>query len=138
MFLSATITLFLNISWDGDSTTSLRNMFQCFTTLSENKFSLISSLNLHWCNLKPFPFVLWNIKSYGSKVENLLKRNKGFLSYWFYNTLITSTDMEIACHNVMGKWAMQYAHGFENLNRHILYIFIDVSAMTTMSDPHTM
>ena len=37
---------FFNTSRDGDSTTSLGSLFQCFTTLSVKKFFLISNLNL--------------------------------------------------------------------------------------------
>ncbi|KAK4810608.1 hypothetical protein QYF61_007345 [Mycteria americana] len=43
---------------DGDSTTSLGSLFQCLTTLSVKKFSLISNLNLPWHNLRLFPLVL--------------------------------------------------------------------------------
>ena len=43
---STTSTCFLNTSRNGDSTTSLRSLFQCPSTLSENKFFLISNLNL--------------------------------------------------------------------------------------------
>ena len=38
MSLSATFTHLLNTPRDGDSTASLGSLFQCFTTLSENKF----------------------------------------------------------------------------------------------------
>ena len=58
MPLSATSTCLLNTSRDGDSTTSLGSLFQCWTTLSVKKFFLISSLNLPWCNLRPFALVL--------------------------------------------------------------------------------
>jgi len=47
-----------NTSGDGASTPSLGSLFQRFTTLSVKKFFLISSLNLLWCNLRPFPLVL--------------------------------------------------------------------------------
>ncbi|KAK4830944.1 hypothetical protein QYF61_014403 [Mycteria americana] len=43
---------------DGDSTTSLGSLFQCFTTLSLKKLFLILNLNLPWCNLRPFLLVL--------------------------------------------------------------------------------
>lgn len=39
------IRLFLNISMDCDSTTSLENLFQCLTNLSVKNLFLISSLN---------------------------------------------------------------------------------------------
>ena len=39
-------TRFLNISRDGDSTTSLGSLFQCLTILSVKKFFLVSNLNL--------------------------------------------------------------------------------------------
>ncbi|KAK4820559.1 LOW QUALITY PROTEIN: hypothetical protein QYF61_000709 [Mycteria americana] len=45
-------------SRDGDSTTSLGSLFQCLITLSVKKNFLISSLNLPWRNLRPFPLVL--------------------------------------------------------------------------------
>ncbi|KAK4831669.1 hypothetical protein QYF61_018636 [Mycteria americana] len=58
MSISTTSTPLLNTSRDGDSATSLGSLFQCLTTLSVKKFFLISSLNLPWCNLRPFPLVL--------------------------------------------------------------------------------
>ncbi|KAK4820465.1 LOW QUALITY PROTEIN: hypothetical protein QYF61_027747 [Mycteria americana] len=58
MSRSTTSTHLLNTSRDGDSTTSLGSLCQCLTTLSVQKFFLISSLNLPWCNLRPFPLVL--------------------------------------------------------------------------------
>ena len=58
MFLSATSTLFLNISRNGDSTMSLSSLFQYLTTPSGKKFFIISNLNLSCCNLKPLPFIL--------------------------------------------------------------------------------
>ena len=48
----------LNTSRDGDSTTSLRSLFQCLTTLPVGKFFLISNLNLPRHNLRPFLLVL--------------------------------------------------------------------------------
>ena len=50
--------LTLNVSRDGASTTSLGNLFQCFTTLSVKNAFLISSLNLPSFSLKPSPLVL--------------------------------------------------------------------------------
>jgi len=44
--LKAPSSLALNVSRDGASTTSLGNLFQCFTTLVGKNFFLISSLNL--------------------------------------------------------------------------------------------
>ncbi|KAK4820022.1 hypothetical protein QYF61_017695 [Mycteria americana] len=44
---------------DGDSTTSLGSLVQCLITLSVKTFFPISSLNLPWRNLRPFPLVLW-------------------------------------------------------------------------------
>lgn len=55
MSFSATSTHLSNISRDGDSITSLDSLLQCLTTLSMKKFFLISSLNLPWSNLRPFP-----------------------------------------------------------------------------------
>ena len=63
MSLSTTSKQFLNTSRDGDSTTSLRSLFQCLTTLSVKKFFLISNLNLPWCNLRPFPLILSPVTS---------------------------------------------------------------------------
>jgi len=60
MSRSATSTCFLNTSRDGDSTTSLGSLFQCLTTLSVQKISLISNLYLPWCNLRPLPPVAWS------------------------------------------------------------------------------
>jgi len=54
----ATSSLALNASRDGASTTSLGNLFQCFTTLWVKNFLLISNLNLPCLSLKPFPLVL--------------------------------------------------------------------------------
>ncbi|KAK4807110.1 hypothetical protein QYF61_018451 [Mycteria americana] len=50
--------LTLTVSRDGASTTSLGNLFQCFTTLIVKNFFLISSLNLPSFSLKPLPLVL--------------------------------------------------------------------------------
>jgi len=38
--------------------TSLSSLFQCLTALYKREFSLISSLNLPWHNLRPFPLIL--------------------------------------------------------------------------------
>ena len=57
MSLSATSKSFLNISRDGDSTTSLGSPFQLLTTVSKMIF-LMSNLKLPWCNLQPFPLIL--------------------------------------------------------------------------------
>ena len=51
----ATSSLALNVSRDGASTTSLGNLFQCFTTLWEKNFLLISNLNFPCLSLRPFP-----------------------------------------------------------------------------------
>jgi len=48
MSLSDTSTLFSNTFRDSDSSTSLGSLCHCLTTLSDEKFSLISSLNLSW------------------------------------------------------------------------------------------
>ncbi|KAK4828611.1 hypothetical protein QYF61_000063 [Mycteria americana] len=58
MSLSTSSKRLLNTSRDGDSTTSLGSLFQCLITPSVKKNFLISSLNLPWCNLRPFPLVL--------------------------------------------------------------------------------
>lgn len=58
MPLSGTSTNLFNTSSNGDSTTSLSSLFQFLTTLSMKKFFLISSLNISWCNLKEFSYVL--------------------------------------------------------------------------------
>uniref|UniRef100_A0A8C4VNJ2 NIPA like domain containing 2 n=1 Tax=Gopherus evgoodei TaxID=1825980 RepID=A0A8C4VNJ2_9SAUR len=54
----ASSSLTLKTSKEGDSTTSLGNPFQCFTTLLVKKFFLISNLNLPHCNLKLLLLVL--------------------------------------------------------------------------------
>lgn len=41
------------ISGNGDSTTVLGSLYQCLTTVSREKFSLISNRNLPWHNLRP-------------------------------------------------------------------------------------
>ena len=43
---------------DGDSTTSLGSLCQCFTTLSEKKCFLIPDLNFPRHSLRPFPLIL--------------------------------------------------------------------------------
>lgn len=58
MFVSTTSNLSLNTPRDSDATISLGNPFQCLTTLSEKKCLIISSLNLLWHNLRPFPLDL--------------------------------------------------------------------------------
>ncbi|KAK4810582.1 hypothetical protein QYF61_007319 [Mycteria americana] len=58
MSLSTSSKRPLNTSRDGDSTASPGSLFQCLTTLSVNKFFLMSNLNLPWCNLRPLPLVL--------------------------------------------------------------------------------
>ena len=58
MFFSTTSKYFLNTSRDGDSITCLGSPFQYLTTVSEKKFFLICKLNLHWHNLRLFPFIL--------------------------------------------------------------------------------
>lgn len=58
MFPSATSTQVLSTSRGDDSTTALDNLFQCSTNIYEKKFFLISSSNLPWHNLRPFPFLL--------------------------------------------------------------------------------
>ena len=50
MSVSATSPHFLNTFRNGDSTTYLGSLCQYFTTLSENKFFLISNLNFLWYN----------------------------------------------------------------------------------------
>ncbi|KAK4815816.1 LOW QUALITY PROTEIN: hypothetical protein QYF61_007425 [Mycteria americana] len=52
------IKFYWHLCRDGDSSTSLGSLFQCLITLSVKKNFLISSLNLPWCNLRPFPLVL--------------------------------------------------------------------------------
>ena len=46
MSLSTPSALYLNICRDGDTTTSLGNLYHCITTLLEKKFSPVSNLNL--------------------------------------------------------------------------------------------
>ena len=56
---------YLRVFWttDGDFTTSLGSLFQCLTTLSVEKFFLISNLNLPWHNLRPLPLVLLYLRA---------------------------------------------------------------------------
>lgn len=56
--LSARSSQFLNASRGGDSTTSMGIPFQCLTTLSVEKFFLMSNLNHPWYSSRPFPSVL--------------------------------------------------------------------------------
>jgi len=56
--LSATSTWFLNTSRDGDPTATLSSLCHCLSTLSEQKFFLISNLNLPWCNFRPLHLIL--------------------------------------------------------------------------------
>ena len=51
-------SLILSVSRDGASTTSLGNLFQCFTTLIIKTFFLISNQNLPSCSVIPFLLVL--------------------------------------------------------------------------------
>lgn len=48
----------LNTFKDGDSTTFLGSPVQCLATISVKNFLLMSSLNLPWHSLRPFPLVL--------------------------------------------------------------------------------
>jgi len=56
--LRALSNLTLNVSRDGESTTSLGNLCQCFIALSVKNFFLVSNLNLPSFSLKPLPLVL--------------------------------------------------------------------------------
>ena len=49
-----------NTSRNTDSITPLGSLYQHLTTPSENKFFLISNLNLLWCNLKLLSFFQWS------------------------------------------------------------------------------
>jgi len=49
------IYMFLNISMDSDSTTSLGGLHQCLTTLPEKKFFLIPNWNLPLKQLEAVP-----------------------------------------------------------------------------------
>ena len=59
--LRAPSSLALNASRKGASTVSPGNLFLCLTTLTENNFFLIPSLNLPSYSLKPFPspIIIW-------------------------------------------------------------------------------
>ena len=48
----------LNISREGDSTTSLGSLFQCSITLRGKKFFLMFRQNFLWLSLCPLPLVL--------------------------------------------------------------------------------
>jgi len=58
MSLSSASICLLNTPRDDASTHSLGSLFQCLTTLSVNKFFLISNLNLPWHNWRLFRLVL--------------------------------------------------------------------------------
>ena len=58
MSLSTTSKHFLDTYRDSDPATNLGSPLQHQTTFSENKFFLISNLNLPWCSLKLSPLVL--------------------------------------------------------------------------------
>jgi len=58
MLLKALSNLALKTFREGASTTSLGNLFQCLTTLTEKNFFLISNLNLLSFSLKLLPLVL--------------------------------------------------------------------------------
>uniref|UniRef100_A0A8C8RN79 Kinesin-like protein unc-104 n=1 Tax=Pelusios castaneus TaxID=367368 RepID=A0A8C8RN79_9SAUR len=64
----------LNVSKDRDSTTSLGNPFQCFTTLLVRKFFLISNLDLPSCNLKPLLLVLSSVTLENSLAPSSLEQ----------------------------------------------------------------
>lgn len=51
-------SLFILWTLPSNSTTSLGSLLQCLTTLSVNKSFPKSPLNLPWCHMRPFPFVL--------------------------------------------------------------------------------
>lgn len=50
--------LFISWTLPSNSTTSLGSLLQCLTTPSVKKSFPISTLNLPWCHMRPFPFVL--------------------------------------------------------------------------------
>jgi len=56
--LRALSNLTLNVSRDGALTTSLSNLFQCFTTFMVKNVFLVSSLSLPSFSLKALPLVL--------------------------------------------------------------------------------
>ena len=58
MTLKTTSTSFLNTSREDDSTTCPGSLFWSLTIFSEKKFTLISNLNLSWCNLRPLLLIL--------------------------------------------------------------------------------
>lgn len=58
MSSSAISTHFLSISRDGDFTSPLGKLFQCFKILSIEKFFLLLNLNLPWCTLRTFLLIL--------------------------------------------------------------------------------
>jgi len=58
MLLRALSKCLLNIDRLEALATPLGNLFQCLTTLSEEKFFLTSGLNLPWRSFEPFACVL--------------------------------------------------------------------------------
>ena len=77
--LRAPSNLTLNVSRDGASTTSLGNLFQCFTTLIVKNFFFISSLNLPSFSLNPLPLALLQQALLKSLFPSLLQAP---LKYW--------------------------------------------------------
>lgn len=57
MSFSAPSVILFNTSRDSVSTTPLNRLFQYITAHSEKKVFLLSSLNLHWCNLKSLSLI---------------------------------------------------------------------------------
>ena len=86
MSLSTTSKRFLSTSRDGDSTTSLRSLLQCLTTLSVKKGFLIANLNLLWHNFRPFPLVLSPVRrdqprSYCKHLSSIGRKQKNIIHY---------------------------------------------------------
>ena len=93
MSLSAMSIHLLNTSRDGDSTTSLGSLFQCFISLSVMKFFRISNLNLPWCNLRLLPLVLLLVTWENRPTATLLTASfQVLVEWWDLPTASSSPD----------------------------------------------
>ena len=74
----ATSSLALNASRDGTSTASLGSLFHYALPLSENKFFLISNLDIHWNRLPKEAVDAPSLETFQARLDVAL----GSLGYW--------------------------------------------------------
>ena len=95
--LRAPSSLTLSVTRDGASTTSLGNLFLCFTTLIIKHFFFIHSLNLSCFSLRLFPLVhsqqtlakgCWSTN--GSSLLNVFYLSKAFKIMMFFSLFFFS------------------------------------------------